>query len=84
MNFFFGHHCIADGSGVLESIIPFSPLYILLLSAPNSNPAMPASYLGGLLIALLANMASFTSVAALGMALTIGVTRIVTPIARHR
>jgi hypothetical protein len=79
LEWLFGHHHLADRSGVLESIIPFFPLYILLLLAPpNSNPAMPSSYLGAFLIALLANMALFAAVAALGTALIIGVTRIVT------
>jgi hypothetical protein len=74
----FGHHHLADRSGVLESILPFFPLCILLLLAPpNSNPAMPTSYLGAFLIALLANMAFFAAAAALGAALIIGVTRIV-------
>ena len=64
---------------MLESIIPFFPLYILLLLAPpNSNPAVPSSYLGAFLIALLANMAFFAAVAALGTAPIVGVTRIVT------
>lgn len=72
MNYVFGHHYLADGSGVLERLLPFFPLFILLLMIPSSDPAVPATYLGGFLIALLANMTFFAAVAAFGAAIIIG------------
>jgi hypothetical protein len=74
-NFLFWHHFIADGSGVLERLVPFFPLCFLLLMAPNSDPAVPSSYLAAFIIALLANMAFFSAVTALVTAITVGVCR---------
>jgi hypothetical protein len=73
LNFLFWHHYIADGSGVLERLVPFFPLCILLLMAPQSDPAVPSSYVAAFIMAGVANMVFFAGVAALVATLAIGV-----------
>jgi hypothetical protein len=77
LNYVFGHHYVADGSGVLERLLPFFPAFPLLMMIPDSDPAAPSTYLGAMGIVLLANMVVVAVLAALVAALVVGVWHLV-------